>query len=200
MNALLKIQTALKVPKNQYNSFGKYSFRNAEDIQEALKPLLLKEDATLTLSDNVVEIGGRIFLKATATLSYPLDGKQVIETCSGFALHAMEQKGMADAQITGSASSYARKYALGGMFLIDDAKDDDSSNTHDKAPKKESKPAEPMKPVTVAKAWLNPNTPEWKDAVEKLQKGLSIEDIEKFFLLSKVNKTKLAAEAKPQTI
>lgn len=126
MKALNKIQKELKAPKGQFNSFGKYSYRNCEDILEALKPLL--GDATVTLSDEMVEVGGRVYVKATATFS--LDKESVSVTA--FAREASEQKGMNDSQITGSTSSYARKYALNGLFCIDDTKDADSTNTHGK--------------------------------------------------------------------
>lgn len=130
MRALNKIQKELKAPKGQYNSFGKYSYRNCEDILEALKPLL--GDATVTLSDEMVEVGGRVYVKATATFS--LDKESVSVTA--FAREAQDQKGMNDSQITGSTSSYARKYALNGLFCIDDTKDADSTNTHGKESEK----------------------------------------------------------------
>ena len=127
MEILNKIQKELKAPKNQYNSFGKYHYRNCEDILEAVKPLL--GTAILTLSDEVVNIGDSNYVKATATIT---DGdKQASATA--YAREAKEQKGMNDAQITGSSSSYARKYALNGLFLIDDTKDDDTTNTHGKS-------------------------------------------------------------------
>lgn len=126
MEQLIKIQKELKAPKNQYNSFGKYNYRNCEDILEAVKPLL--GNCTLTLSDEVVNIGNHNYVKATATFS---DGTKEV-TVHAYAREAVEQKGMNDAQITGSSSSYARKYALNGLFLIDDTKDDDATNTHGK--------------------------------------------------------------------
>lgn len=127
MEILNNIQKELKAPKNQYNSFGKYNYRNCEDILEAVKPLL--KNAILTLSDEVVNIGNHNYVKATATLT---DG-DTQTTATAYAREAVEQKGMNDAQITGSSSSYARKYALNGLFLIDDTKDDDSTNTHGKS-------------------------------------------------------------------
>ena len=117
---LNEIQKSLKAPKNQYNNFGKYKYRNCEDILEAVKPLL--GDSTLYISDEIVEIGGRVYVKATATFN---DGKEVIKV-SAFARESETKKGMDDSQITGSASSYARKYALNGLFLIDDTKDADT--------------------------------------------------------------------------
>lgn len=123
MTNLAKIQKELKAPKSQYNSFGKYNYRNSEDILEALKPLLSEEDV-LTVSDEVVQVGDRFYIKATAKFND--------NVVTAFAREALEQKGMNDAQITGSASSYARKYALNGLFAIDDAKDDDFNNKEDK--------------------------------------------------------------------
>ena len=121
---LTEIQKELKAPKNQYNSFGKYNYRNCEDILEAVKPLL--GDDVLTLSDEVVNIGLSNYVKATATFM-SIDGVGEVSV-SAYAREALQQKGMNDAQITGSSSSYARKYALNGLFLIDDTKDDDFNN------------------------------------------------------------------------
>ena len=120
---LVNIQSELKAPKNQRNNFGNYNYRSCEDIVEALKPLLKKEGLFLTLSDEVVERGGRVYILATAKIS---DGENELHT-QGFAREAETQKGMNDAQITGSASSYARKYALNGLFCIDDTKDADTN-------------------------------------------------------------------------
>lgn len=119
---LAAIQSKLNAPKNQFNSFGKYHYRNCEDILQAVKPLL--GDYSLIVSDEVVDIGGRIYVKATAKIC---DGSQVIEA-TGFAREAQAKKGMDEAQITGAASSYARKYALNGLLLIDDNKDADSQD------------------------------------------------------------------------
>lgn len=115
-----KIQKELKAPKNQRNKFGNYNYRNQEDILEAVKPLL--GDLVLTVNDEIVEVGGRVYVKATATIT---DGEKSISN-TAFAREALEQKGMADAQLTGATSSYARKYCLNGLFLIDDTKDADS--------------------------------------------------------------------------
>lgn len=125
---LIHIQGELKAPKSQENKFGGYKYRSCEDILEAVKPLLKKEKVTLTISDDIVEVGGRVYVKATAALS---DGEDAITT-SAFAREAETKKGMDDSQITGSASSYARKYALNGLFAIDDTKDADATNTHGK--------------------------------------------------------------------
>lgn len=131
---LAKVQQALKAPKNQRNNFGNYNYRSCEDILEAVKPLLIANDLALTISDEMVEVGGRIYVKATAIL-YATDGNPTgayIQniTVSAFAREEETKKGMDAAQITGSASSYARKYALNGLFCIDDTKDADALNTH----------------------------------------------------------------------
>ena len=120
MSALTEIQKKLKAPKSNYNSFGKYNYRSCEDILEAVKPLL--GDNTLTLSDEVVQIGDRIYVKATAVFR---DGARETRV-SAFAREAESKKGMDESQVTGTASSYARKYALNGLFLIDDTKDADT--------------------------------------------------------------------------
>lgn len=127
---LQQIQTELKAPKGQFNKFGNYAYRSCEDILEALKPLLAKHQATVTISDEMVEVGGRVYVKATATFTDSESGEFVQTT--GYAREAMDKKGMDDSQITGSTSSYARKYTLNGMFCIDDTKDADATNTHGK--------------------------------------------------------------------
>jgi hypothetical protein len=124
---LVKIQTELKAPKNQTNAFGKYKYRSAEDIVEAAKPILFKYNAALLISDEMVQVGERIYVKATATLI--LDENNIVSV-HGWAREEEVKKGMDAAQITGSASSYARKYALNGLFAIDDTKDSDATNDH----------------------------------------------------------------------
>ena len=126
MKELQIIQSKLKAPKGNYNSFGKYKYRSAEDILEAVKPLLNEENCILTLSDEIVQVGDRYYIKATCTLTNS-DG-QIVET-SALAREEETKKGMDASQITGTASSYARKYALNGLFCIDDTKDADALNT-----------------------------------------------------------------------
>lgn len=126
MKELIEIQSQLKAPKSQENKFGGYKYRSCEDILEAVKPLLKEQGCTLTISDEMVEVGGRIYVKATAVLS---NGTEQAST-TAFAREAETRKGMDDSQITGSASSYARKYALNGLFCIDDTKDADATNDH----------------------------------------------------------------------
>jgi len=117
------IQAELKAPKGQFNSFGKYRYRSCEDIVEAVKPVLAKYGFHLNLSDDIVQVGERIYVKAVATVRNGLD---VVETSTAFARESLDKKGMDDSQITGTASSYARKYALNGLFAIDDTKDADT--------------------------------------------------------------------------
>ena len=143
MKSLIAIQNELKAPKGQYNSFGKYHYRSCEDILEAVKPLLHKHNATLSITDEVVLIGDRFYVKATATF-VSADG--YTQSVSAYAREELDKKGMDGSQITGASSSYARKYALNGLFLIDDTKDSDSTNDHGKgstngAPKANDKPA-----------------------------------------------------------
>lgn len=128
---LISIQTELKAPKNLYNSFGKYKYRNAEGICEAVKPYLSKHNVSLTISDDIVEVGGRIYVKATATLSDGSTDGSVSVTA--YAREADDKKGMDAAQVTGATSSYARKYALNGLFLLDDTKDVDSEEYQSQA-------------------------------------------------------------------
>ena len=133
---LLAIQTKLKAPKGQYNSFGKYSYRSAEDILEAVKPLNAEQGVLLTITDEIKEIGGRVYVVATATVSDGTDTLQV----SAFAREPENKKGMDESQITGATSSYARKYALNGLYAIDDNKDadtDEHKQQQENAPKKQ---------------------------------------------------------------
>ena len=127
---LTNIQNNLKVPKEQENKFGGYKYRSAEDIQEKVKPLLQKYEATLYLSDEIELIGNRTYVKATATLT---DGDGCIVS-TAYAREPETVKGQSEAQITGASSSYARKYALNGLFQLDDTKDQDFTDTHGKEP------------------------------------------------------------------
>jgi hypothetical protein len=138
---LQAIQSSLNAPKNLENKFGNYRYRSAESILEALKPHLEEHQAILTLSDEIVEVGGRVYVKATAT--FTADDQTVSTTA--FAREAEDKKGMDPAQVTGACSSYARKYALNGLFCIDDTKDADATETH--GMKEPAKPAPAAKPA-----------------------------------------------------
>ena len=152
MRRLIEIQNELKAPKNQRNNFGGYNYRSCEDILEAVKPLLNKHGLALIINDDVISSYGtytvtekdktiqssnRIYIKATATL-YDEEGKIVAQT-TALAREEETQKGMSASQLTGSTSSYARKYALNGLFAIDDNKDSDATNTHEKTQKEQIK-------------------------------------------------------------
>lgn len=125
MKELIAIQSELKAPKSQFNKFGGYKYRKAEDILEAVKPLLNKQKCTLTITDDIVMVGNRIYVKATATIK---NEKGECETTTGWAREEESKKGMDGSQITGASSSYARKYALNGLFAIDDNADSDTTN------------------------------------------------------------------------
>lgn len=125
MKELIAIQSELKAPKSQFNKFGGYKYRKAEDILEAVKPLLAKQKCTLIITDDVVLIGNRIYVKATATIK---NEKGECETTNGWAREDESKKSMDGSQITGASSSYARKYALNGLFAIDDNADSDTTN------------------------------------------------------------------------
>ena len=127
---LMGIQTKLKAPKSQRNSFGNYNYRSCEDILEAVKPLLDEFKVALTIKDEIILIGERYYIKATATL-IDIDTGDTTET-SAYARESAEKRGMDSSQVTGATSSYARKYALNGLFAIDDNKDADATNTHGK--------------------------------------------------------------------
>lgn len=132
------VQAALKAPKNQRNQFGGYNYRSCEDILEAVKPLLKDAGAVLALTDEVLQVGERYYVVATAV--FYAEGDSV--AAQGWAREADTRKGMDESQITGSASSYARKYALNGLFLIDDTKDADATNAHGKAADSGKKPTQ----------------------------------------------------------
>ena len=142
---LVLVQSELKAPKNQFNKFGNYHYRSLEDIAEAVKPLLLKYGLALSMDDEIVMIGERYYLKATATLLDTTSDGYIV--CHAMAREALDAKGMSEPQLTGSSSSYARKYCLNAMFLIDDVKDDDSNESQDEKQnrnkRKFDKPKEP---------------------------------------------------------
>ena len=125
---IVAIQSELKAPKGQYNSFGKYNYRSCEDILEGVKPLLTKHGLILTIQDSIDLIGDRFYVKATATIT---DGKEQLST-SAYARESLDKKGMDASQVTGATSSYARKYALNGLLAIDDTKDADTMDNSKK--------------------------------------------------------------------
>ena len=148
IDKLAAIQTKLHAPKNQKNTFGGYNYRSCEDILEAVKPLL--DGLVLTITDEVTDVGGRIYVKATARLT---DGKDAM-TATAFAREAESRKGMDESQITGSTSSYARKYALNGLFLIDDNKDADSQDNSEQGQKAKPQPAQKPFDLPAAIEWV----------------------------------------------
>lgn len=150
MKKLIEVQAALKAPKEQFNKFGGYAYRSCEDILEAVKPLLAERDMQLTLSDEPVEVGGRVYIKAAATVT---DGSESV-TATAYAREAESRKGQDESQITGTASSYARKYALNGLFLIDDTKDADATNQHGKGQRQGGQERRRPDALTEAKARL----------------------------------------------
>jgi hypothetical protein len=167
MKELIAIQSELKAPKNQFNAFGKYKYRSVEDILEALKPLLLKYECTLTIEDEVKEVGGIVFIESTAAIQKDMEGRAVTAQ-AGIDIN---RKGMDVAQSFGSSSSYARKYALNGLFLIDDTKDPDSTNDH--GGKKEE---------------LNPSHVKWKGAKDSLASGkVTLDQIKSVYILTAQN-------------
>ena len=163
---LMNIQQELKAPKGQYNDFGKYAYRSCEDILEAVKPLLKKEKVVLTISDELQYIGNRYYIKATATL-IDTESEATISN-SAYASEEETKKGMDGSQITGASSSYARKYALNGLFGIDDNKDSDTTNIQSKE-EKEDKKASPKQIELIQKYYQG----------ENLTKLLEVNNIEK---------------------
>ena len=138
VKSMATIQSSLKAPKGQTNKFGGYKYRSCEDILESVKPHLKKHGLVLTITDDITEVGGRVYVRATATVHND-EGHSVSTT--GFAREEENKKGMDSSQITGSASSYARKYALNGLFCIDDTKDSDATNSHGRTATAKKAPA-----------------------------------------------------------
>lgn len=167
---LVNIQGRLKAPKNQRNNFGNYNYRSCEDILEAVKPLLKDHNLVLNLTDETMQIGDIYFIQANAVLS---DGEKSIAVKAQAGIHP-NKKGMDIAQSFGASSSYARKYALNGLFLIDDTKDADATNTHDDSD-----------PISENKPWLEKNTPQFDNAKKALADGFKISDIRKKYKVSK---------------
>lgn len=163
---LSNIQNELKCNKNQFNDFGKYAYRSCEDILEAVKPLLKKEKVVLTISDELQYIGNRYYIKATATL-IDTESEATISN-SAYAREEETKKGMDGSQITGASSSYARKYALNGLFGIDDNKDSDTTNIQSKE-EKEDKKASPKQIELIQKYYQG----------ENLTKLLEVNNLEK---------------------
>lgn len=184
---LIEIQKSLKAPKSQYNSFGKYHYRNCEDILEALKPLLSEHGVLLDITDTIENIGNRFYVKATVTVR---DEKECY-SCSAYAREEEAKKGMDGAQVTGASSSYARKYALNGLFLIDDTKDADSQdNTKTVAPAVQITKTTPSTPVKtkpskeqVVEYMKNTKTIPQLDTIYKQALSYEWTDEEKIFLM-----------------
>ena len=172
-----KIQFELKAPKGQVNSFAKYNYRSCEDILEAVKPLLHKYNVTLTLQDEIVMIGERYYVKAIATLRNEVDSV----SSQAFAREQHDKKGLDESQITGTASSYARKYALNGLFCIDDTKDADTdeyaNQTKKATEKKDSAPKN-------EKQTLDSSHPQWQTILDRMAAGKgSIAELQKFYII-----------------
>lgn len=161
---LIAVQSDLKAPKSQYNSFGKYLYRNCEDILEAVKPLLAKHGLLLNLRDEIVQIGERYYIRATAEV---ICGVEKISSWA-YAREPKDKKGMDDSQITGCASSYARKYALNGLFLIDDTKDADSMDNTQQSQKKTTPAQKPIDIHAIAN----------KETVNAMKRGITKEQLQ----------------------
>ena len=192
MKELLQIQSELKAPKGQFNAYGKYKYRSCEDILEAVKPILKKNNCALLLSDSLIYVGERYYIKATATL-VNAEGKSV--STEAYAREEETKKGMDASQITGASSSYARKYALNGLLCIDDNKDSDTTNTGDNAP---AAPAKASKEdnAEVEKAIAEINAAKSKEelinAIAKYKGNKSV--INNLAFINAVNNNKYAKE------
>ena len=154
---LMKVQQELKAPKNNFNSFGKYKYRSAEDILEAVKPLLAKYKATMFITDDIRAIEGRFYLEATITFVDAETGEKVV--VKALAREQEDKKGMDPAQLTGAVSSYARKYALSGMFAIDDTKDMDTMNNSVEGQQGRNVAQQPRSNANGQQSTSNPNLP-----------------------------------------
>lgn len=186
MTAILEklniIQSKLKAPKGQYNKFGNYNYRSCEDILEALKPLLAENKMTLIINDNIEQLGERYYLKATCTLFDAETGEKVSN--SAYARETDTRKSMDTAQITGSVSSYARKYALNGLFAIDDTKDSDTNENYKQTQKNQSNTQRNAQGVDISKVrneiaqTLKAKNYDFNKFVEYLKKTYGVEKIE----------------------
>ena len=177
---LAKIQSTLKVPKGQYNSFGKYRYRNCEDILEAVKPLLVEVKAVIIIGDELELIGSRFYVKATARFIDCETDAQITNTA--YAREEDTKKGMDGSQITGTSSSYARKYALNGLFAIDDTKDSDMTNgmpDQENGQDSKNKNAKPVKLTEAQKRELA-ELAYRKGKVVNLEKVTSYEDMKNY--------------------
>lgn len=153
---LAMVQAVLKAPKNQRNKFGGYNYRSAEDILEAVKPLAIKVGALVTIHDELVMVGNRYYVKAVVEF-HDIDRPESFIVTSALAREEEQKKGMDGSQVTGASSSYARKYALNGMFCIDDTRDSDATNDHGKGGgQPEIKPNPVAAAVSQAKSQVNP--------------------------------------------
>ena len=192
MKELLQIQSELKAPKSQFNDYGKYKYRSCEDILEAVKPILKKNNCTLLLSDSLIYVGERYYIKATATL-VNAEGKSV--STEAYAREEETKKGMDASQITGASSSYARKYALNGLLCIDDNKDSDTTNTGDNtpaAPVKTSKEDNAEVEKAIAEINAAKSKEELINAIAKYKGNKSV--INNLAFINAVNNNKYAKE------
>ena len=192
MKELLQIQSELKAPKGQFNAYGKYKYRSCEDILEAVKPILKKCNCTLLLSDSLVYVGDRYYIKATATL-INAEGKSI--STEAYAREEETKKGMDASQITGASSSYARKYALNGLLCIDDNKDSDTTNTGDNtpaAPAKASKEDNAEVEKAIAEINAAKSKEELINAIAKYKGNKSV--INNLAFINAVNNNKYAKE------
>ena len=167
------IQSKLKAPKGQYNSFGKYKYRSCEDILEAVKPLLVETKTVLSVTDRMEVVGDRIYVRAEAHLNDCEDSGEIITVA--YAREEESKKGMDSSQVTGAASSYARKYALNGLFCIDDNKDSDSTNTGDKTTGKKTEPAKETEMIS------SENVMSIKNIIDKYPESKLMEQIKTRF-------------------
>lgn len=184
---LTLIQFELKAPKNQYNSFGKYKYRNCEDIQEAVKPLLQKYGATLVVQDEVKEVLAIPYIESTATFMYCGDAIEV-KAQAGIDIN---RKGMDVAQCFGASSSYARKYCLTGLFLLDDTKDADATNTHGKDEKAVSPRPQDTVPLSKPLKLVQVTDEQVNIAIEAGKMMVLLENVEGKYLITEEQKIKL---------
>jgi hypothetical protein len=190
--SMKEIQRHLKAPKAQFNSFGKYNYRSCEDIVEAVKPLLYGLGYHLVMTDRVIAVGDRVYVEATVSVK---DGDKVIETATACAREALDKKGMDDSQITGTASSYARKYALNGLFAIDDTKDADTDEHH---AKQANAPQHHQKQSADEKPWYNGFDADKARMVAAIEAGERtvgdiLKNLKKTFRISKETEAKIMA-------
>ena len=198
MSKLLQVQSKLRAPKNQHNAFGGYKYRSCEDILEAVKPLLAEAGATVTITDDIIPVANRVYVMAKAEFT----AGDERHTVTAYAREPESKKGMDESQVTGAASSYARKYALNGLFLIDDTRDADATNDHGKSEDKREVPKQPAPSAPETPAGPKPRTVAQAKTIAEVAEliGLSDKDRDRYIAEWIPNRGKVLTMLEAKTV